>query len=398
MIIREFVSAVDSVQANELKKRVLARQSRPARKTRHLWKSTTVATYAGVFLFIVSMVAIGYQPPRRMDSVANAVTPQNIPASSQGDNTQPSVDQLVATRVAAGVAERAALPIARNVANLSISLSIENQLAQVDDNVITKPQIIQPSAGSREIRSYTAVAGDTVEKLAAQFGVSSTTIKWANGLASDAVEAGRTLQIPPVNGIVYAVKDGDTTSSIANRYKSDEQRIIAYNDLELGGLTPGKKLIIPDGDLPIDERPGYSAPRRSALSRAPVVGSVPSFGYRAGSPGNAYAFGNCTYYTYDRRYALGRPVGSFWGNAAQWAVSARAAGFRVDNVPEPGAVAQWNAYADAWIGYAGHNGIVESVNGDGTIVISEMNNSALGGFNKVNTRTIPASSVSNFIH
>jgi surface antigen len=396
MIIREFVSVVDSVQANELKKRVLARQSRPARKTRHFWKSTTVAAYVGVFLLIVSMVAIGYQPPKRTDSVVSAVTPQNF-SSSQHDTAQPSVDQLVATRVAAGIAERADLPIARNVANLSLSLSVESELAQADDNVISKPQIIQPSAGSREIRSYTAVAGDTVDKLAAQFGISSTTIKWANGLASDALEVGRTLQIPPVNGIVYTVKAGDTTASIASRYKSDEQRIIAYNDLELGGLAPGKKLIVPDGDLPSTERPGYVAPRAPTYS-ASQPSSYSGYGYRAGSVGNRYAFGNCTYYAYDRRAALGRPIGSFWGNASTWAANARAAGYRVDRTPEAGAIAQWNSYADGWIGYYGHVAVVESVNGDGTITISEMNNTALGGYNRVNSRTIPASSVSNYIH
>jgi surface antigen len=393
MIIREFVSVVDSVQANELKKRVLARQSRPARKTRHFWKSTTLAAYVGVFLLIVSMVAIGYQPPKRTDSVVSAVTPQNF-TSSQQDTAHPSVDQLVATRVAAGIAERADLPIARNVANLSLSLSVESELAQADDNVISKPQIIQPSAGSREIRTYTAVAGDTVDKLAAQFGISSTTIKWANGLASDALEVGRTLQIPPVNGIVYTAKAGDTTASIASRYKSDEQRIIAYNDLELGGLAPGKKLIIPDGDLPSNERPGYVAPRAPTYYAPQSSG----YGYRAGSVGNRYAFGNCTYYAYDRRAALGRPIGSFWGNASTWAANARAAGYLVNGTPAPGAVAQWNAYADGWIGYYGHVAIVESVNGDGTVTISEMNNSALGGYNRVNSRTIPASSVSNYIH
>jgi surface antigen len=395
MIIREFVSAVDSVHANELKKRVLARQGRPVRKTRHLWKSTTAAAYVGVFLLIVSMVAIGYRPPKRTDSVASAVTPQTLPSPGSPDITQPSVDQLMATRVVAGIAERANLPIARNVAELSTSLSIDSQLAQTDDNVITKPQIVQPAASSREIRSYTAVAGDTVQRVSAQFGVSETTIKWANGLTSDAIEAGRTLQILPVNGILYTVKDGDTTSSIASKYKSDETRIIIYNDLDLGGLTPGKKLIIPDGDLPSTERPGYVAPRPVSS-----FGGYTGFGYGfgAGSVGNRYAYGNCTYYAYDRRAALGRPIGSFWGNASTWAAAARSSGYRVDHIPEPGAVAQWNAYADGWIGYFGHVAVVESVNDDGTVTISEMNNMALGGYNIVDRRTIPASSVSNYIH
>jgi surface antigen len=95
--------------------------------------------------------------------------------------------------------------------------------------------------------------------------------------------------------------------------------------------------------------------------------------------------------------ALGRPIGSFWGNAATWGMYARAAGYPVDHNPEVGAIAQWNAYAGD-SGYAGHVGVVESVNSNGTITISEMNNGAYGGFNIVNSRTLNADSVSNFIH
>ena len=394
MKIREIVSDLDSIRTNELKKHVLARQNRPAKKTRHFWKSTTVAAYVGLFLFIVSIVAIGYQPPKRIDNVANASAPEALSAIGP-QATETSVDQLVATRVVAGIAERTELPIARNVAEISMTLSIESQLAQVDDSVISKPQIIQPAAGSREIRSYTAVAGDTVQKLAAQFNVSATTIKWANGLTSDAVEAGRTLQIPPVNGVLYTVKDGDTPTSIAKKYGADEQRLVLYNDLESGGLYSGRKLIIPDGDMPETERPGYVAPRPVITYSAPTYSG---YSFNGGSVGNRYAYGNCTYYAYDRRAALGRPIGSFWGNASTWAAAARSSGYVVNNTPAPGAIAQWNAYSDAWIGYYGHVAVVESVHGDGTITISEMNNSALGGYNRVNSRTLPASAVSNFIH
>lgn len=379
-----------------MKTQALGYQRHYARKTHRQWKSTTLAAYAGAFLFIISIVAVGYEPPQSgpTDSVANAVSPQTL-TSSENESAAPSVDQLIATRVAAGIAERAELPIARNVANLSLSLSVESELAQVENNVISKPQIIQPAAGNREIRSYTTVSGDTVDKLAAQFGVSVDTIKWANNLTSDLLEPDRTLQIPPTNGVVYTVKDGDTTISIAEKYSADERRLVLFNDLE-AGLAAGQKIIIPDGDLPTTERPGYVAPR-------PVVPSYGGYGeyvgvYRGGSVGNRYAFGNCTYYVYDRRAALGRPIGSFWGNAATWASAARASGYTVNNTPAPGAIAQWNAYSGPWIGYAGHVAIVESVNDDGTVTISEMNNSAYGGFNIVNRQTIPAGSVSAYIH
>src|SRR5690606_16178794 len=98
------------------------------------------------------------------------------------------------------------------------------------------------TAGDREIRSYTTVAGDTVDKLSAQFGISADTIKWANNLTSDLLEPGRTLQLPRQNGIIYTVKEGDTIASLAEKYASDVQLIEIHNDLELKGqLTVGQK-------------------------------------------------------------------------------------------------------------------------------------------------------------
>ena len=395
MIIHNSISALRISKAKQLRQQAFGYQQ-PARRTHRSWKSTTLAAYVGTFLFIITIVAVGYEAPKPglTDSVANAVSSDTL-TSTDSEASAPSVDQLIATRVAAGIAERAELPIARNVANLSLSLSVESELAQVENNVIAKPQIIQVDAGSLEIQSYTTVMGDTVAKLSAQFNVSENTIKWANNLTSDLLEAGKVLQIPSADGVIYTVKDGDTTQSIAEKYGVDKTTMELYNNLE-EGLTTGQKIILLDGVLPETERPGYVAPR-------PVVQSYGGYGeyvggYSGGSVGNRYAFGNCTYYVYDKRAAIGRPIGSFWGNAATWAAAARGSGYTVNNTPAPGAVAHWNAYSDPWVGYYGHVGIVETVNGDGTVTISEMNNGAFGGFNIVNRRTIPAGSVSNYIH
>lgn len=379
---------------DELKQQVFGRHRKSTKRFVGGPKTTTIAAYTGVFLLIMSMVAIGYQPPQKMDSVANAVSPQ---AATPTATDQPSVDQLVATNVAAGIAERAELPIAANVANLSLSLSAQSQLAQqTEANVISKPQIVQPTADTREIRHYVAKAGDTVPEVAKRFGVSPTTIKWANDLDTDALAKGRKITIPPVDGVIYTVQSGDTIGSIASKFKADKQRLVTFNDLELGGLTKGKKIIIPGGDLPARDRPGYQAPSQGgSYTTGYSAGYYGSFA--GGSVGNRYAAGNCTWYAYERRMELGRPIGSFWGNAATWAIAAQQNGFRVDNTPEVGAIVQWNPYADG-SGYFGHVGIVESVNGDGTITISEMNNAAYGGYGVINKRTISPSGVSNFIH
>src|SRR5690606_16287305 len=112
-IIHTSISALRLPRAKQLKNPALGDRRQYTRRTRRSLSSTTVASYIGAFLFIITIVAIGYQPPQPnlTDSVANAVTPQTL-ASASSDTSAPSVDQLVATRVAAGIAERAELPIA----------------------------------------------------------------------------------------------------------------------------------------------------------------------------------------------------------------------------------------------------------------------------------------------
>jgi N-acetylmuramoyl-L-alanine amidase len=296
---------------------------------------------------------------------------------------------VVASDIAASVANATNLSVAPSVTSLAISTQIQSELPSTDDSSISKPQIIQVSSASRKITTYTIAPGDTAETVAAKFGITAQTVKWANNLTSDNLTVGNNLDILPRDGIAYTVKSGDTIQSIADKYKADASLITTYNDLEISGITNGLKIIIPNGVLPNTEQPGYVAPVTYYASSA----SASYAGYRAGSVGNKYAYGNCTWYAYERREALGMPVGSFWGNGGSWAYSARAAGYVVNGTPSFGAV-----LVEA--GSPGHVAVVETVNADGSIVISEMNNAAYGGFNIINNRTISAGQVSlyQYIH
>ena len=229
--------------------------------------------------------------------------------------------------------------------------------------------------------------GDTTDSIAAKFGISKQTLKWANNLNTDNLTVGKSLDILPREGIAYTVKAGDTAASIADKYKSDVSLITTYNDLEITGVTPGLKIIVPNGVLLGNEQPGYVAPVAYSASGSYYAG------YRAGSVGNRYAYGNCTWYAYERRAAMGMAVGSFWGNGGSWGYSARAGGYVVNNTPSYGAV-----LVEA--GSPGHVAVVESVADDGTVVVSEMNNAAYGGFNIINNRTISAGQASlyQYIH
>ncbi|HSW36745.1 MAG TPA: CHAP domain-containing protein [Candidatus Saccharimonadales bacterium] len=83
-----------------------------------------------------------------------------------------------------------------------------------------------------------------------------------------------------------------------------------------------------------------------------------------------YDLRNCTSYIAWRSAAqFGKDV-SGWGNAADWANKAKAAGYTVDTTPEAGDIAQWDATSSNSFG---HVAFVESVNSNGTVNISQFN-------------------------
>lgn len=333
-----------------------------------------IGSHIAVVIGIVGIIGISYRAPVEASA-------QTSRAYGVLDQAAPSVDQIVAADVATTVAQLANLPVESNVQSLSITLAAKTDLAQTDTSYLTKPQIVQQDTGRPPITKYTTEQGNTVQTVAAKFGISEDTVRWANNLTSDALPAGKDLTIAGTTGVVYTVKAGDDVAKLAEKYKADQDRIINYNDLELSGIVAGKQIVIPDGIVPDTERPGYRAPTRAAS------------GYRTYGAtryaGNLYAFGYCTYYAYNRRAELGRPIGSNWGNASSWKGYAEAAGFKVDRTPQPGAVFQTAA---GW-GGAGHVGIVERVNADGSFVTTEMN---YGGWNKIGSRTISAGEVGQY--
>ncbi|MNL66305.1 membrane-bound lytic murein transglycosylase D [compost metagenome] len=95
----------------------------------------------------------------------------------------------------------------------------KDDLSQSDDTLLSKAQIVQPTSSSRGMKTYVTKASDTVDLVAAQYGLRNETIKWANNLTSDLLEPNKSLIIPSTDGVVYTVKDGDTLESIAEKYK-----------------------------------------------------------------------------------------------------------------------------------------------------------------------------------
>ena len=373
----------------ERKEKIIRNQSKALRANKN--RGVAVSLYAGAFFLVITLLTLSYGgknlTPQQNDTVAAQAASKSSEVTSNQEKI--SVDQLSAASAVTQLAEMANLPVAGDLREATTTLYIKKQLAQNDTEVITKPQIVQPTTSTeRGITDYVVKSGETMESIAAQFGISAQTLKWANNSTSDAAQEGATLAVPRIDGVVYTVKDGDTVASLADKYKVDTERIVLYNDLASDeSLVAGKRLVLPSGELPETERPGYVAPRPVTPTYSGNSGNIlsSSYGYARVFSGNRYALGNCTWYAYERRAAIGRPIGSLWGNATNWAVSARAAGFTVNGTPAPGAVFQYGG------GY-GHAGVVESVDSE-YLYVTDMN---YAGYNVITSRKIPLSSTGHY--
>ncbi len=136
---------------------------------------------------------------------------------------------------------------------------------------------VAPVASSDQISLYLVQDGDTLSQVAEMFGVSVSTVVWANELSSNVdIHPGQTLLILPISGVQHVVKKGDTLESIAKKYGGDVDEIITYNNLKKGrALVVGKTITIPGGEI---EEPKHVAVAHKSSSRNRYSGpSIPGY-------------------------------------------------------------------------------------------------------------------------
>ena len=107
------------------------------------------------------------------------------------------------------------------------------------------------------------------------------------------------------------------------------------------------------------ESSSSSASTESASYTPAPVKQRPTYSTNASS----YPIGECTWGV----KTLAPWAGDYWGNGAQWATSAAAAGFRTGSTPQVGAIACWND------GGYGHVAVVTAVESTTRIQVSESN-------------------------
>jgi LysM repeat protein len=243
-------------------------------------------------------------------------------------------------------------------------------------DTIIKPISIPTSApvGHTPL-TYTVLAGETLPTIAAKFNLTVAQIRWSNTdlISSETVSTGTGIVIPPVPGIVITVKSGDTLDGLAAKYQVDPQIIYDFNRIRALQLVAGTQLVIPHGV-------GGDFPPPPALylilGRTAVGGAFPVkvIGCCLGPyPATGFPAGWCTFYVATKRSVTWR------GDAGWWYANAAAKGYAVGPSPKVGAIMV------TWESALGHLGYVESVNPDGSWIVTEMN---YVGFGIIDQRTI----------
>jgi murein DD-endopeptidase MepM/ murein hydrolase activator NlpD len=124
----------------------------------------------------------------------------------------------------------------------------EDAPGYVDDGTVYKPVAVDTSIQSADemLQHYKVREGDTLTGIASRFGVSMMTLWWANKITSkDSLHVGQNLVIPPVTGLIYTVKAGDTLEGIAAANKVDAADIVAVNSLTDPTLIVGQVVVLP---------------------------------------------------------------------------------------------------------------------------------------------------------
>lgn len=160
-----------------------------------------------------------------------------------------------------------------------------------------------------EIIIYTVQNGDTISTIADKFAVTEDTIKWQNNLKNDRITAGDQLEILPVAGVAHKVKRGDTVYTIADKYQANAQGIVdfPFNDFanpQTFSLIEGQMIIVPEGIKPEERPSGPAVVRRRFIATGPVNVTGAGFTWPVqGTLNQGYAW-------YHRAIDIGNPVGT----------------------------------------------------------------------------------------
>ena len=129
--------------------------------------------------------------------------------------------------------------------------------------------------GTRSVQEVTIHEGDTLATMANYYDVSVEAIAFANAITDvHTLQMGQKLVIPPAEGALYTMKDGDTVASVATQFKVDPAVILTFNRcyFEPERCAAGQEIFVRGAALP-----ALQEPERVTVSvlRGPSIGATP---------------------------------------------------------------------------------------------------------------------------
>jgi LysM repeat protein len=208
--------------------------------------------------------------------------------------------------------------------NLSGDLILPGQQLKVANGTSTPP-VTQPQAAAApsSTSDYVIQSGDTLSKIAKQFGTSVSTLQQLNGLSSDRIYAGQSLKVSgsapapaapaapagQTSSGTYTVQSGDTLSKIARQFSTQVDTLMQLNGLSSTVIYVGQTLAVSGQPASSSTPPnGTKVPTSADTSDSQIAAQVTLIAKSlVGSPyvwgGNTTAGFDCSgfiYYVYNK--------------------------------------------------------------------------------------------------
>ncbi|BAV80746.1 secreted 45 kDa protein precursor [Streptococcus sp. NPS 308] len=237
------------------------------------------------------------------------------------------------------------------VAAMSEIVSANNKMLEqqkADKKSIAEKQVVNNEAINTVIANQQTLADDAQTLTTKQAELKVAELNLAAEKATAEGEKATLLE-QKATAEAEAKAAAEAEAAYKARQASQQQSVVASGNTSFSAQVQATSTSTSD-----DEDSSYTpAPAPTPARQRPTYSSNAS----------SYPTGECTW----GAKTLAPWAGDYWGNGAQWATSAAAAGFRTGSTPQVGAIACWND------GGYGHVAVVTAVSSSSRIQVSESN-------------------------
>jgi len=236
------------------------------------------------------------------------------------------------------------------VAAMSEIVSANNKMLEqqkADKKAISEKQVANNDAINTVIANQQKLADDAQSLTTKQAELKAAELNLAAEKATAEDEKASLLE-KKAEAEAEAKAAAEAEAAYKAKQASQQQTVVASGNTTLSDQVQATSSSSSDDDSSYTPAPAPTPTRQR-----------PTYSTNASS----YPTGECTW----GAKTLAPWAGDYWGNGAQWATSAAAAGFRTGSTPQVGAIACWND------GGYGHVAVVTAVSSSTSIQVSESN-------------------------